>query len=186
VDQSSSAPRVRPMRSLRHLHQSRQKSLNRSAPTPYTIILARHLETVPDIALPPPAPVIAPSPRCWRPACASTASGATPTRVGIPPRRGRGQLCAIMAFQRLAVRPAPSAAMRRDRASSAHFPKCASRLMTCRFGTPQKPSSDGHGVSRCSRHTRNSGTRWSTSAVLHSLPPDSAQRRCCRRLRTGA
>jgi hypothetical protein len=29
VDQRSSAPRVRPMRNLRHSHQSRQKSLNR-------------------------------------------------------------------------------------------------------------------------------------------------------------
>jgi hypothetical protein len=29
VDQRSSAPRVRPMRNLRHLHQSRQNSLNR-------------------------------------------------------------------------------------------------------------------------------------------------------------
>jgi hypothetical protein len=38
---------------------------------------------------------------------------------------GRGHLCAIMAFQRLAVRPPPSAAVQRDRASSAHFPKCA-------------------------------------------------------------
>jgi hypothetical protein len=29
VDQRSTAPRVRPMHKLRHLHQSRQKSLNR-------------------------------------------------------------------------------------------------------------------------------------------------------------
>jgi hypothetical protein len=41
------------MHNLRRFHQSRQKSLNRSAPTPCTIILARHLETFPDMPLPP-------------------------------------------------------------------------------------------------------------------------------------
>jgi hypothetical protein len=53
VNQRSTAPRVRPMHNLRRFHQSRQKSLNRSAPTPCTIILARHLETFPDMPLPP-------------------------------------------------------------------------------------------------------------------------------------
>ena len=33
--------------------------------------------------------------------------------------------------------------------------------MTCRFGTPQKASSAGHGVSRSSRQTLNKGTRSS-------------------------
>jgi hypothetical protein len=74
--------------------------------------------------------------------------------------------------------------VRRSRASAAHFAACASRLITWRFGRPQKSSSAGHGASRCSPHTRNSGTRWSTSAVFHSRPPVWPQRRACRRPRS--
>ena len=48
---------------------------------------------------------------------------------------------------------------RRVTASAAHFAVWASRLMTCRLGNPQNERSDGQSMSRCSRHTRNSGTR---------------------------
>jgi hypothetical protein len=37
-----------------------------------------------------------------------------------------------------------------------------------------------------SLHTRNSGTRWSTSAIFHNRPPVSPQRRACRRRRSRA
>jgi putative tryptophan/tyrosine transport system substrate-binding protein len=77
-------------------------------------------------------------------------------------------------------------AARRCRASMAHFAAWASRLITCRFGKPQKSSSFGHGKSRFSLHTRNSGTRWSTSALLHSRLPVWPQRRACSRRRSGA
>jgi len=70
---------------------------------------------------------------------------------------------------------------RRVPASAAHFAVCASRLITCRFGSPQNDKSDGQSMSRCSRQTRNNGTRWSTSLVFHSRAPVSAQRRCCSR-----
>ena len=70
---------------------------------------------------------------------------------------------------------------RRVPASTAHFAVWASRLITCRFGKPQNRSSDGQSMSRCSRQTRNSGTRWSTSEVFHSRAPLSAQRRPCSR-----
>ena len=49
--------------------------------------------------------------------------------------------------------------------------------MICRFGRPQNDNSDGQSMSRCSRQTRNSGTRWSTSEVFHSRPPVSAHLR---------
>ena len=42
-------------------------------------------------------------------------------------------------------------------------------------------SSNGQGVSRISRQTRNSGTRWSISAVFQSRPPVCAHRRACSR-----
>ena len=60
---------------------------------------------------------------------------------------------------------------RRVPASAAHFSTWTSRLMICRFGRPQNDNSDGQSMSRCSRQTRNSGTRWSTSEVFHSRPP---------------
>ena len=43
--------------------------------------------------------------------------------------------------------------------------------MTCRFGKPQKASSAGHGISRCSLHTWNNGILWSISADFHKRPP---------------
>ena len=44
--------------------------------------------------------------------------------------------------------------MRRSLASLAHLAAWASRLITCRFGTPQKASSCGQATLRCSPHTR--------------------------------
>src|SRR6516164_508837 len=58
--------------------------------------------------------------------------------------------------------------------------------MTWRFGKPQKSSNFGQDTSRCSLHTRNSGTRWSTSALFHSRLPVWPQRRACRRRRRAA
>ncbi len=58
--------------------------------------------------------------------------------------------------------------------------------MTRRFGKPQKSGSFGQGKSRCSLHTRKSGTRWSTSALFHSRLPVWPQRRACRRRRRAA
>ena len=72
-------------------------------------------------------------------------------------------------------------AARRSRASLAHFAAWTSRLMTWRFGKPQKSSNFGHGISRYSLHTRNRGTRWSTSALFHRRLPVWPQRRACRR-----
>ncbi len=58
--------------------------------------------------------------------------------------------------------------------------------MTRRFGKPQKSGSFGQGKSRCSLHTRKSGTRWSTSALFQSGLPVWPQRRACGRRRRAA
>ena len=71
----------------------------------------------------------------------------------------------------------------RSAASAAHFSTWARRLMTCRFGVPQKPRRSGQGRSRCWRETWKSGMRWSTSAPRRSRRPVVPQRRPCRRFK---
>ena len=70
----------------------------------------------------------------------------------------------------------------RSAASAEHFATWAARLITCRFGAPQKARRSGQARSWRSRRTWNSGTRWSTSAPRRSRRPVVAQRRSWTRL----